>query len=434
MRKVVCLLFSCLLGGMSAVNAQHARKHILWFDATANFQRFSVKDSIIYYLDKSKDAGITDVVVDLKPISGEVLYPSRIAPVMNEWAGVKKDGSFDMMTVFIQEAHQRGMKVHASTNVFVAGHNHMDRGVVYSDPAKAKWQTLSYLPEGMTPITQQKNKYSAMLNPARKDVQQYELSILKELVKMYPQMDGIILDRVRYDGITADFSDESRKLFEKYNKAKVKNWPADIFSYGTGEKPARVEGPLYKKWLEWRTKVIHDFVYEAKAALKKINPQLSYGDYTGSWYPTYYEVGVNWASKTYDPAKDYPWATDKYQQYAYAEALDLFTTGNYYYEVTKAEAAAINNQSIEKRGEAGQGKGKEDFYTVEGSAELVNKLVKGKAPVYAGLYVDQYKGHPEQFVKALKMCRAHSDGAMIFDIVHVINMGWWDELKRGLNE
>ncbi|HMR19697.1 MAG TPA: hypothetical protein PKA53_10395, partial [Sphingobacterium sp.] len=51
-------------------------RNILWFDATANFDRFCDRDSIVFYLQKSKDVGVTDIVVDVKPITGEVLYPS----------------------------------------------------------------------------------------------------------------------------------------------------------------------------------------------------------------------------------------------------------------------------------------------------------------------------------------------------------------------
>ena len=73
-------------------------RNILWYDATANFDRFCNKDSILYYLKKSKEVGVTDIVVDVKPITGEVLYPSNIAPVMNSWgtSGVKKDLSLDI--------------------------------------------------------------------------------------------------------------------------------------------------------------------------------------------------------------------------------------------------------------------------------------------------------------------------------------------------
>ncbi len=431
---VVALLFSCGNPNETSENKQNffIDRNILWFDATANFDRFCNKDSILFYLQKSKEVGVTDVVIDVKPITGEVLYPSKIAPIMMTWgkSSVTKDTTWDMLSFFIEEGHNLGLKVHASTNVFVAGHNFFDRGVVYEDTAKAKWQTVSYLPEGMKLIAEQKNKYSAMLNPALPEVQEYELSILKELVSLYPKIDGIILDRVRFDNLNADFSDESRRMFEKYVGANVNNFPGDIFSFDGSQ---RKEGPLYKEWLEWRAKIIHDFIYTARDELKRINPNIIFGDYTGSWYPLYFDVGVNFASREYDPSKDFDWATPKYKEFGYAEALDLFTTGNYYFEVEKSELLAQTDTS-KKTLESGLIVKKEDWYTVEGSADLVNKVTMGKTPVYGGLYVEQYQGHPEQFVKALKMCRQKSQGSMIFDIVHIINYGWWNYVKEGLND
>ena len=44
--------------------------------------------------------------------------------------------------------------------------------------------------------------------------------------------------------------------------------------------------------------------------------------YTGAWYPTYFEVGVNWASRNYDVSKDFSWATPDYKNYGFAELLD----------------------------------------------------------------------------------------------------------------
>ncbi|WP_149525433.1 alpha amylase family protein [Sphingobacterium hotanense] len=429
---ILSILFSsCVIKKEQAIKEKpFIDRNILWFDATANFDRFCHKDSIIYYLKKSKEVGVTDIVVDVKPITGEVLYPSKIAPVMTSWgeSKTKKDLSWDMLNYFIEQGHQLGLKIHASTNVFVAGHNFFDRGVVYDDASKAHWRTTSYLPTGFKLITDQKNKYSAMINPVLEEVRQYELSILKELVAMYPKLDGIILDRVRFDNLNADFSDASRKAFENYLGRPLAKFPADIYEY-QGEK--RVDGVHFQDWLTWRAKIIHDFIYEAREELKNINPNIVFGDYTGSWYPLYYDVGVNFASKKYDPSKEFAWASSEYKNYAYADALDLFTTGNYYFEVEKSE---IKKKTDEKQLESGLTVAQEDWYTVEGSAELVNRVTMGETPVYAGLYVEQYKGHPEQFVKALKMCRAKSEGSMIFDIVHVINYGWWDYLKEGLKK
>ena len=58
---------------------------LMWFDAEANFERFSHKDSIDYYLEKIKSVGFTHAIVDIRPITGEVLYQSQFAPQMKEW-------------------------------------------------------------------------------------------------------------------------------------------------------------------------------------------------------------------------------------------------------------------------------------------------------------------------------------------------------------
>lgn len=422
MKKIFPILLLLL-----SVNAMAKQKPMLmWFDATANFERLSNADSIDYYLQRIQKLGFTDVVVDLRPITGEVLYKSKIAPQMLEWNGIKRDPNFDFLSRFIKTSHKLKMKVHASLNMFVGGHNFFNRGIVYQD--KKEWQSLNYTDSGMVPITQLKHKYSAMMNASNPEVHNYLISLLKEVVKMYPKLDGIIIDRGRYDGIESDFSEISKKEFEKYLGKKVENFPQDVYTY---ENKVRVPGKLYKEWLEFRVHNIYIFFDNAKKAVKKVNKKIIFGDYAGSWYPTYYDVGVNWASKKYDPSLEYDWATKNYKNFGYAELLDLFTTGNYYFEVTKDEVEKINEQTV-NRSEAGQTKGKEYWYSVEGSVELVDKVVQKDVPVYAGLYVDQYKKDPAQFSKAVKMCLEKSDGLMVFDIVHIINNNWWSYLEEGL--
>lgn len=68
---------------------------LMWFDATANFAMLSHPDSIDYYLEKIKSIGFTHAVVDIRPITGEVLYESALAPRMIEWKGFTRDTAFD---------------------------------------------------------------------------------------------------------------------------------------------------------------------------------------------------------------------------------------------------------------------------------------------------------------------------------------------------
>ncbi len=429
MKKLVPITFSVLI----LINFSFSinKSKLLWFDATANFERLSNPDSIKFYVHKAKEIGFTELVLDVKPITGEVLFNSNFAPKMKEWNGIIRPDSIDFISLFISEAHKLGMKVYASLNVFVAGHNFFDRGLVYQD--KAHWQSLNYTDSGFVPISRLKHKYSAMTNPAMQEVQEHELNIIEEVASKYPELDGIILDRVRYDGIESDFSILSKHLFEEYINEKVQNYPDDIYKWTINEKgeKVRVNGKLFNKWLEWRASVIYDFMKKARERLKRINPEMLFGTYTGAWYPVYYEVGVNWASQKYDPSSEYDWATPEYKIFGYAELLDIFTAGCYFFEVTKDEVEKINDELI-KRNEAGMQKTRDYWYSVEGSAEIAKRVVMNVVPVIGGLYVEQYKGHPEQFVKAIKMCLDKTDGLMIFDIVHIINFGWWEILKKTL--
>lgn len=406
------------------------KQALMWFDATANFERFSHKDSIDFYLQKIKDLGFTHAVVDIRPISGEVLYDSKIAPKMTEWDGAK-GADFDFLGYFIEKSHSLGMEVHASLNVFSAGHNYINRGQVYD--GHPEWASVVYTPtQGIIPITEDKgkDKYAAMVNPINKDFQRHILDVLKEVVTIYPALDGIILDRVRYDGINADFSETSKIEFEKYIGEEVKNFPQDIFEWkklDNGEFD-RVNGKHFLKWIEWRTKNIYDFMKLARDEVKQVNPEVSFGTYTGAWYPSYFEVGVNFASNTYDPSIDYDWATTDYKNYGYAEVLDLYTTGNYYTTITVDEVRA-NNPQVKNETDSRVHSG--EWYCVEGSNHNLRKIL-GNNQFSGGILADQFYDNPSGLSRSIEMNIKESDGVMIFDIVHIIHKNMWKEVEEGM--
>lgn len=57
----------------------------------------------------------------------------------------------------------RSMKVQASMNCFVVGHNYVDKNLIYTK--YPEWASVVYSPEGFKPITEQKEKYPAMVAP-----------------------------------------------------------------------------------------------------------------------------------------------------------------------------------------------------------------------------------------------------------------------------
>jgi len=426
---LTAILLTLVLGGF----AQGKPKY-MWFDCEANFVRLSYPDSISFYFDRLKETGFTDVVADVKAITGETLFRSSYAPYMQEWDGFSRKNDYDMLGIFIREAHKRGLKAHASLNVFCGAHLYKDRGIIYNE--HPEWQSQVYTNNGIFPISQVKPNYNGMLNPALPEVRSYELNILKEIAINYPDLDGIILDRVRFDGITSDFSEISKQIFENYSGINVKDFPSDILVWVKGKhgnydwKPGR----YFNQWVEWRASLIYTFIYDVQKELKAINPKLIISDYAGSWYPLYYEVGVNWASNKYDPSANYSWATKKYKEYGYAELLDQLQVGLYYREVNIDELNLRTEGSDKGRNEAAMGKGKEYWYSVEGAAKLTKEVTRGVVPVIGSIYADQYGNDNGQFTRAVNMALKESDGLMIFDIVHIINKNWWEALYKGVND
>lgn len=415
---------------------EKANHNYMWFDCEANYSTLSHTDSIEFYLEKCRDLGFGNVVVDMKSIMGEVLYDSKIAPYMGDWEGVTRPRDYDMFGYFLDFGHKLGLKVFGSLNIFAGGHNYFDRGIIYTD--KADWQSICYHNGKLTPISEIKTNYNGMLNPANPEVQQYQIDILKEFAEKYPEMDGIIFDRLRYDEITSDFSELSRRQFEEYAGVSVENFPEDILSWYDEEGNRREKyeyGKHFRKWVEYRASVIHDFVVRAHKELKAVNPELIIGDYTGAWYPTYFHVGANWASRNYDPSQvpEYShWATADYKNTGYAEELDIYMTGLYYTLITKEDVDRATGV-VGQRSEAGMDNSLTYCYSVEGGAEIAQKVTMGVVPVIGSIYVEQYLNDFTPFRPAVEQALKSTEGVMIFDIVHLNKHHLWDELEAAMN-
>lgn len=402
---------------------------MMWVDAEANLARFNNRDSIDKYVDLVADLGFTHLAVDARPITGELLYDSDLAP---RFEGVRRhvdiDRSFDYLGRFVERAHARGMKVLFSLNTFCAGNNYVDRGLVYD--GHPQWASIVQDPElGLIPITQQKGKYSAMVNPANPEYQSYIIEVIKDMLSHYPEVDGLILDRGRYDGISADFSELSRTKFEEFIGKKIKKFPDDILKITRIDgKDKVIKGKYYKDWIYWRSKTIRDFFARARREFKSVAPDKIFSTYSGAWYPSYYEVGVNFASNKYDPSKDFEWAREDYKDTGYAELIDMYITGNYYTDITiddylKRNGLVRNETDFE--GHSG------DWYCVEGSCRHLRQIL-GDNKFLGGLLVDQLYGDVDRIPQAIAMNLKESDGLMIFDIVHIINRNLWDKIRQGM--
>lgn len=407
-----------------------AQERLMWVDLSANWERFNSLDSVKFYCDRIARAGMTSIVLDVKGTGSDVPYESKFTPQLKEWKGVKAQ-NFDYIREFSAAARANGLKIYCSVNTFAEGHGIFKKGLIYD--GHPEWQAVNYVPgEGLRKQTEIKGKTVLFTNPALPEVRRHMCDILAELVTDF-DIDGVILDRGRYDNIQSDFSDFSRAEFEKYIGRKVERFPEDIYEWvkdTDSDGYVMKKGELFRQWIEWRASVIYTFFEEARKAVKDADPDAVFGAYTGAWYPSYYEVGVNWASKDYDPSRDFDWATENYRNYGYAELLDLYTNGNYYPLVTLDE---YRKSSGTYRNETDSSISSGEHLCVEGACLYSRELLGPDNPFLGGMYVEDYRNNPEQFRKAVRMNLDKSDGLMVFDLVHIVNFGWWDDLAEAVN-
>lgn len=409
----------------------------IWIDAAANFPRYAnSQENIKEDLQKVKDAGFTDIVVDVRPSMGDVLYQTNVTePIkkLDVWENgqykyFERTATWDYLQAFIDEGHALGLKVNAAFNTFVGGclypYGLGQQGAVFRDADKKAWVTTVSLKRGLvnemdltsTDPSNAEFYGTKFLNPCNDDVQIYLLKLLRDLSKY--DVDGIFLDRCRYDDLRSDFSPETQRKFKEYVGNSNVRFPDDV---GVADMDASkaASAKYYKEWLAFRAKTIYDFVKKAVSTVHGVNSKIKVGTYVGAWYSTYYEVGVNWASRKYNPAVEYPsWANADYQKYGYADQLDFMLLGCY--------AGAAN---VYGGGE----------WTMQGFASLSKRLLCNAVKFAGGPDVGnpsgfENGGQHEAVKNSVDACINAADGYFVFDICHVVEYNYWKDLKEGIDK
>jgi len=396
------------------------KKKILWCDAEANLWALDSREKAAEIVSRCKNAGIHALIIDVKPLSGVVLYNSRVAPIIKSWSGQPYPKDYDLLQVMSEECRKAGIEVHAAINVFAeASTEQPEGGAALSHP---EWQCVKYELDSagkptLVPMSKSSDQHFAVfVNPANPDVQDYELAVISEIIENY-DVDGIMLDRMRYPGIYSDFSKLSKELFQEWIGEKIERFPEDIFELNPQPGRDVIRGKHFAAWMEWRAKVIHDFVAKVRTKVKSVKSQALVGVYVGSWYSFYYDVGVNWASPRHEPPYDF--ASPAYKATGYADLVDWMCTGCYYPHTTREEAHAA---------------GLPEWKSVEAACEESMDAVEGDTMVYASLYLLDYAGKPEVFKRALVLAQTKTQGAMLFDLVHIRKYGWWKIVEASNEE
>ena len=366
--------------------------YFVWVEITANTERILNADSFREAMEKCAKAGIDSVILSVKDTSGFVLYKSNLAPHYSEFK--ERFEKVDYLQRCIEIVHQCGMKLYASFDVFAEG-NKKNRHPLMNGLTREGWMCEVYgLDSEDKPMVKQiaseqpiqtigsiDDFGEVFVNPANDEVVDYELSLIKEVIDHY-DIDGIVLDRVRYVGLSADFSALTLNKWKKAAGITEEVDLSDIYRLEKADRELKIHyGKYFSSFNTFRAQMVHDFICKVRSLVDNAEKKVEFVDYTGSWYPEYYMVAANWASKQHVETS-YP-ATDgvEYAKTGYIKQVDRMLSGFYYEDVTIAEAREHNQPA--------------DWYSVEGSADIAYEVTHKERPIIGSLYLFQYTPKPE---------------------------------------
>jgi uncharacterized lipoprotein YddW (UPF0748 family) len=273
--KLLALILLCLLATLSNAQDRPAVERefrAAWIATVDNVdfpskKTLSVEDQkkeILRDLEIAKELKMNAVVFQVRPMC-DALYRSDIEPWSEFLTGeMGKGQAFDPLEFIVAEAHKRGILVHAWFNPYRAYH-----------PA-AKTVSENHISKRRPDLVKKYGKY-LWLDPGEKEVQDYSLSVVLDVVRRY-DIDGVHFDDYFYpypeqaDGKKIDFPDEIS--WEKYLRTR------ETKDFNKG----RNFGKLTRD--DWRRKNVDDFIAAVGRGIKKIKPEVMYGiSPFGIWQP-----------------------------------------------------------------------------------------------------------------------------------------------------
>ena len=228
------------------------------FPSRKNLSIDEQKAELLADLDLAKKLRLNAVVFQVRPMA-DALYKSGIEPWSEFLTGqMGKPQAFDPLEFIVGEAHKRGILVHAWFNPYRAYH-----------PA-AKTVSANHISKTHPEMVRQYGRY-LWLDPSDKEVQEYSLKVVLDVVKRY-DIDGVHFDDYFYPyaendaaGNKIDFPDD-------------KNWEAYLKT-GTPKQELLSRD-------DWRRANVNAFIESVGREIKKIKPDVLYGiSPFGIWQP-----------------------------------------------------------------------------------------------------------------------------------------------------
>lgn len=212
------------------------------FPSKQNLTADQQKAELISLLDLAVELKMNAVIFQVRSM-GDAVYFSEIEPSSSFVTGqMGKKLEFDPLQFLIEEAHARGILVHAWFNPYRATSGGFNGEVADNHVIKKH-------PEWVRSYSTYK-----IVDPGIKEAQEYIIGVIADVVKRY-NIDGVHFDDYFYpypDSNQTDFPDS--EVYEAYKKNG---------------------GKLNKG--DWRRKNVDDFIYNTSVEIKKIKPNVMFG-------------------------------------------------------------------------------------------------------------------------------------------------------------
>ena len=271
MRRILSILAASLVaiaslsnGATSASDSTTSEGRAVWVTRW----QYKTPDDIRKIMENCAAMRMNVIMLQVRG-EGTAFYKSAIEPWAWELTSTSplttgKDPGWDPLKVAIDEAHKRGLHLHAWMNVFPGW-----RGQKYPPPEAKQlwtkhpdWFMVDKKGNKMIPrdhdVDPSVGTWYSFLNPAHPEVQEYVPKVFLEVVKNY-DVDGIHYDYVRYPGEIDDFS---------YDPVSLKRFKDEVG--GTpDEKP--------QEWIEWRGKQVTGIVRRIYEETTKLKPYVVVG-------------------------------------------------------------------------------------------------------------------------------------------------------------
>ena len=250
-----------------------------------NFDRFlwikadSMKDkeSIDEALQFAFDHDFNKVFVQCR-YRGDAFYKSNIVPKNNS---IKND-AFDPLEYAILIGHKFNIEVHAWMNTYILWSKHGTQDAAPSNlnhiyHTNKDWTESDIYGKSDSKIdireTQSKNWEGIYLSPNHPDVNDYLISVFKEVINKY-EIDGLHLDYVRFQDDTYGYNNKGIEEFKKRHNFNPLDIERNIISVKYGWKQSEINS-MKKTWQDYKIGNINSLLLDVKKMVDDKNIDLS---------------------------------------------------------------------------------------------------------------------------------------------------------------